>query len=65
MRVHLFHEIGGRNHTEINYVALEVLPIDLLFMQFNKSPVLREAFVAGTDGNRRGMEDVSQGALLF
>lgn len=49
----------------MNYVSFKVLPVDLLAVQLNESPVFSEAFVAGTDGNRRGVEDVSQDALFL
>lgn len=51
--------------TDINYVALEAFRIDLLAVQLNESPVLREAFVASTDGNRRGVHDVPKDALVL
>ena len=44
----------------MHYVALEVLPVDLLVVQLHEGPVLREALIAGTDRNRRGVEDVPQ-----
>lgn len=48
----------------MNYVAPEALPADLL-VQLNQSPVLHEAFIAGTNGNLRGIEDVSQDVLVL
>lgn len=49
--------------TPIDYVALEAFRVDRL-LQLNESPV-REAFFAGTDRNRRGVEDLSQDALVL
>ena len=42
----------------MNYVALELLPAGPLLVELNENPVLREAFVASTDGNRTDVEDV-------
>lgn len=64
VRVHLQHEIGGRHSgSNMNNVTLEALPVDLLVVELNERPVLREGFVAGADGNRRGVEDMSQDSL--
>ena len=49
----------------MNNVALERDPVDLLVVQLNKSLVLCKASITGTDGNRRGVEDVSQYALVL
>lgn len=43
----------------MNYIPLEAC-VDPLAAELNESPILRETFVASTNGgNRRGMEDVS------
>ena len=49
----------------MNYVALEAVPVDFVAVQLNESPVLREEFIAGSDGNRRGVEDFSQDAVVL
>jgi hypothetical protein len=49
----------------MNHISLEALPVNLLAILLNESPVLREGFVAGTDGNLRGMEDMSKDAPVL
>jgi hypothetical protein len=49
----------------MNNVAPENVPVELAAVELNESPVFRKSFVAGTDGNRRGVEDVSQDALAL
>jgi hypothetical protein len=49
----------------MNNVAAENVPVELPAVELNESPVFRKSFVAGTDGNRRGVEDVSQDALAL
>ena len=49
--------------TEINHIALEAIPVDLLSVELNQSPVFGEEFWTGTDRKRRGVEDVAEHAL--
>jgi hypothetical protein len=49
----------------MNNVAPESVPVKLPAVKLNESPVFGESFVACTDGNWRGVEDVSQNALAL
>ena len=49
----------------MNNVAPENVPVELPAVELDESPVFRKLFVAGTDGNRRGVDDVSHDALAL
>jgi hypothetical protein len=49
----------------MNNVAPENVPVELPTVELNESPVFHKSLVTGTDGNLRGVEDVSQDALAL
>jgi hypothetical protein len=51
-------------HTDINDVSFELIPIDLVTVDIDDSPILNIFRGAGTKGNRRGVNDTAEIAPL-
>jgi hypothetical protein len=49
----------------MKYITIEAIPVNLLAVELDESPVLRIAFVTRTNGNRRGICAASQDALVL
>lgn len=56
-------DLSKMKRTEIHDVALEIIPIDLVAVEFDQSPIFGEFLGAGIDGYRWGVEDVTEPAL--